>query len=203
MTTTTPTSPNQSTDAHATAPTTAPVSAGTGLVRLTITAPSHRATYSRTVDFGGWIDVHGCQDTRATLLIRTSQAPVTFTTSSDCTVKTGGWIDPWSGVVTTTAHDFQIDHTVPLANAWSSGAWAWTHDRRVEYANDLTDTDHLVAILARENESKSDSGPDEWKPPNQTAWCRYALVWDHIKAKWHLSATPAEWNALVEMARTC
>lgn len=203
MTTTTPTSPNQSTDAHATAPTTAPVSAGTGLVRLTITAPSHRATYSRTVDFGGWIDVHGCRDTRATLLIRTSQAPVTFTTSSDCTVKTGRWIDPWSGVVTTTAHDFQIDHTVPLANAWRSGAWAWTHDRRVEYANDLTDTDHLVAILARENESRSDSGPDEWKPPNQTAWCRYALVWDHIKSKWHLSATPSEWNALVEMARTC
>jgi hypothetical protein len=182
---------------------TAPVSADAGLVRLTIAEPSHRATYSRTVDFGGWIDVHGCQDTRATLLIRMSQAPVTFTTSSNCTVKTGRWIDPWSGAATTTAHDFQIDHTVPLANAWRSGAWAWTHDRRVAYANDIIDVDHLVPILARENQSKSDGGPDEWKPPNQTAWCRYALVWDRIKAKWHLSATPVEWNALVEMARTC
>lgn len=32
---------------------------------------------------------------------------------------------------------------------------------------------------------------------------RYALVWDHIKAKWHLSATPTEWAALVAMAATC
>jgi hypothetical protein len=174
-----------------------------GLVRLTIAAPSHQVTYSRTLDFGGWIDVRGCQDTRATLLIRTSQVPVTFTTSSDCTVRTGRWIDPWSGAVTTVAHDFQIDHTVPLANAWASGAWAWTHDRRVAYANDLADLGHLVPILAHENEAKGDDGPDQWRPPSRSAWCRYALDWDRIKAKWHLTATPAEWAALREMSATC
>jgi hypothetical protein len=106
-------------------------------------------------------------------------------------------------VTTTVAHDFQIDHTVPLANAWRSGAWSWSHAQRVAYANDLTDADHLVPILASENESKGDGGPDQWKPPNHGAWCRYALDWDHIEAKWHLSATPAEWNAIVTMAATC
>ena len=137
------------------------------------------------------------------LLIRTSRVPVTFTTSSDCTVTTGRWVDPWSGVVTTTARALQIDHTVPLANAWSSGAWAWTHEQRVAYANDLTDTDHLVPILAHENEAKGDGGPDRWRPPSRSAWCRYALDWDHIKAKWHLTATPGEWAALREMSATC
>jgi len=173
------------------------------LLPLTITGQTHQSTYNRDVDFGGWIDQHGCQDTRATVLIRTSQAPITFTTSSDCTVKAGRWTDPWSGAVTTIAHDFQIDHTVPLANAWDSGAWSWTQAQRVAYANDLVDQDHLVPILAAENESKGDSGPDVWKPPASSAWCLYATVWDHIKAKWHLTATSSEWATLEQMAATC
>lgn len=118
-------------------------------------------------------------------------------------MRTGRWIDPWSGAVTTVAHDLQIDHTVPLANAWRSGAWSWSRAQRVAYANDFSDADHLVPILASENESKGDRGPDQWKPPNHAAWCTYALVWDHIEATWHLSATTAEWNALVHMAETC
>ncbi|MDQ1477628.1 MAG: hypothetical protein QOE62_2857 [Actinomycetota bacterium] len=157
----------------------------------------------RSVDFGGWTDVRGCQDTRATLLIRLSQAPVTFTTAGNCTVRTGRWVDPWSGAIATVARDFQIDHTVPLGNAWRSGAWSWTRGQRVAYANDLTEADHLVPILAHENESKRDDGPESWRPPNRSSWCRYALDWDHIKATWHLTATAAEWSALREMSATC
>jgi hypothetical protein len=179
------------------------VSSSSSLKPLAIAAPSHAESYNRAADFGAWVDVDGCKDTRAELLIRTSAVPVTFTRASQCTVKTGRWTDPWSGVTTTSAHEFQIDHTVPLANAWRSGAWAWTRQQRVAYANDLTDRRHLVPILASENESKSDRGPDEWKPPNHDAWCTYALVWDRIKVKWHLSATRTEWNALVAMALTC
>ena len=173
------------------------------LQALAIATRTHQDTYNRDLDFGGWIDVAGCKDTRAELLIRASAAPVTFTSAKDCTVKTGRWTDPWSNVQTTNAHDLQIDHTVPLANAWASGAWAWTRAQRVAYTNDLTDTDHLVPILDAENESKGDDGPDVWRPPDHAAWCRYALDWDHIKAKWHLSATQAEWNALEMMTASC
>jgi hypothetical protein len=177
--------------------------APSGLIALTIAPQSHESGYNRDADFGGWIDQNGCQDTRAVLLIRASLAPVTFTSSSHCTVNTGRWTDPWSGVVATVAHAFQIDHTVPLNNAWVSGAWSWSHAQRVAYANDLADTDHLVAINASENESKGADGPDQWRPPSRDSWCRYALVWDRIKAKWHLSVTRTEWAALVEMAATC
>ena len=193
----------QATVTVVTRPTTSTTSASSLLLSLTIGTPSHRDTYNRAANFGGWIDVEGCKDTRAVLLIRTSRSPVTFTRSSECTVKTGRWTDPWSGVTTTVAHEFQIDHTVPLANAWRSGAWAWTHERRVAFANDLTDAGHLVPILASENASKSDRGPDEWKPPDRSTWCRYALLWDRIKAKWNLIVTRAEWNTLVAMAATC
>jgi hypothetical protein len=192
--------PPPTTARSAAPPATKPVSR---LVALTIAPPSHEDTYNRDAEFGGFEDIDGCENTRAVLLIRTSRVPVTYTTARDCTVKTGSWTDPWSGRTTAVAHDLQIDHTVPFANAWRSGAWAWTHDQRVAYANDLADPDHLVAIISTENESKGDDGPDAWKPPNRAAWCRYALAWDHIESKWHLSATQAEWNALLVMAATC
>jgi hypothetical protein len=174
------------------------------LVPLVIAPASHEDTYNRDADFGGWIDVDGdCQNTRAEVLIAESQAPVTFTSASDCTVATGRWVDPWSGITTTTAHAFDIDHTVPLANAWRSGAWAWSQAQRVAYANDLADPGHLIAIDASENREKGDSGPETWRPPNTHSWCRYATTWDRIKAKWHLSATYAEWTTLLLMAATC
>jgi hypothetical protein len=174
-----------------------------GLIALKIASQSHATAYDRLANFGGWTDQRGCQDTRAALLIRTSRVPVTYTDSHQCAVKTGRWTDPWSGVSTTVAHDLHVDHTVPLENAWVSGAWSWTHAQRVAYANDLTDTDHLVLIDASENESKGAGGPDEWRPPRRSTWCQYALAWDYVKVKWHLSATQREWTALREMAATC
>jgi hypothetical protein len=171
---------------------------------LRVAPSSHEDSYNRVADFGEWIDAdHDCQNTRAEVLIAESNAPVAFTTTGGCTVKQGKWVDPWSGIATVVAHDFDIDHTVPLANAWRSGAWAWSPARRIAYANDLRDVDHLVAIDASENRAKGDDGPEAWRPRNPSAWCRYALAWDHIKARWHLSATAPEWAALREMTAAC
>jgi hypothetical protein len=201
---------NASRDDSSTASTTAPrsttssrSSSPSGLIALPIAPQSHAATYDREAEFGGWTDQRGCQDTRATLLIRTSRAPVTYTDSRQCAVKTGRWTDPWSGVSTTVARELHVDHTVPLQNAWVSGAWSWTRARRVAYANDLTDENHLVLIDASENQSKGADGPDEWRPLKRSSWCQYALAWDYVKAKWRLTATPSEWAALREMAATC
>jgi hypothetical protein len=194
---------NRNASRAATSPTSAAGTLRTPLLPLTIAAPSHQDSYARRADFGGWTDVRGCQDTRASLLIRLSQVPVTFTTAGNCTVRAGRWVDPWSGSVATVARDFQIDHTVPLGNAWRSGAWSWTREQRVAYVNDLAEADHLVPILAHENESKGDDGPERWRPPNRSSWCRYALDWDRIKAAWHLTATALEWSALRAMSATC
>ncbi len=176
-----------------------------GVVQLRIAPESHEDTYAREL-FGasGWIDAdHDCQDTRAEVLIQESSVPVTFTTAHDCTVATGQWTDPWSGTVTTSARGLDIDHTVPLANAWRSGAWAWTPEQRVAYANDLADAPHLDAILLGENRSKGDDGPEQWRPPSRRAWCAYAQAWTEIKARWQLTATPAEWDAVLDLAAAC
>jgi len=173
-----------------------------GIAQLVIAAP-HLEGYDRDL-FGGEGDAdHDCQNTRAEVLIAESRVPVTFTTPASCTVATGQWVDPWSGAVTTSAAALEVDHTVALANAWRSGAWTWTPEQRVAFANDLTDDGHLIAIPSAENQSKADDGPDGWRPPLRTAWCAYARVWASIKAKWNLTATPAEWSAILEMASTC
>ena len=208
-----PTTAQQTTPRPRTAPPTTPpqrsapptvTAAGVGpLTPLRIAAASHQDTYDRSAFGAGWTDANGdCRNTRAEILIAESLVPVTMS-STGCTVAYGRWVDRWSGTVTTTAHALDIDHTVPLANAWRSGAWSWTSARRVAYANDLADNGHLIAIPASENRTKGDSGPEEWRPPVRADWCDYAVNWTHIKAKWGLTATPDEWAALETMAATC
>lgn len=166
-------------------------------------ADAHTEGYDRDL-FGDWIDAdRDCQDTRAEVLALESRVTVTYTTAAACSVSAGEWLDPWSGAVSTSARALDVDHTVPLANAWRSGAWAWTPEQRAAFANDLADTGHLIAIPAGENRSKSDQGPEDWRPPSASSWCAYAQLWTSIKARWDLTATPAEWSALQQMAATC
>jgi hypothetical protein len=175
-----------------------------GLTQLTIAPEDTAHPSSRSYWGDGWIDADGdCQNTRAEVLIEESTIPVTFTTTSDCTVAAGGWVDPWSGVVATSGTEVQIDHDVPLAEAWRSGAWAWTSAQRLAYANDLTDEWALNALASAENDAKSDRDPASWKPPLQPKWCLYAQAWTSIKARYGLTADQAEWDALRAMAHTC
>jgi Protein of unknown function (DUF1524) len=62
-----------------------------------------------------------------------------------------------------------IDHIVPPANAWRSGAKRWSRKRRRSSANDLTDS-QLIAVSASSNRSKGDQGPEAWEPPRRKAW---------------------------------
>jgi hypothetical protein len=74
----------------------------------------------------------------------------------------------------TSASGLDIDHMVPLAEAWDSGASAWTAQRREAYANDQGQEASLVAVTARSNRSKADQDPAHWMPPADDVHCRYA-----------------------------
>jgi hypothetical protein len=156
----------------------------------------------RRDEFGdGWrVDEHGC-DTRELVLAQESKAPITR--RADCSVVEGRWLSLYDGDTTRDPADLQIDHMVPLAEAWESGASAWPADRREDYANDMRRHGALIAVTAQMNESKSDRDPAEWMPPDQGSWCRYANAWVVEKHDWHLTIDRAEQRKLHDVLATC
>ncbi|KNE82509.1 hypothetical protein ADZ36_10800 [Streptomyces fradiae] len=120
----------------------------------------------------------------------------------ECRAVSGRWVSAYDDETFTDASDLDIDHMVPLANAWRSGASAWTQDKRKEFANDLSGP-QLIAVSASSNRSKGDQGPDEWQPPAKTYWCTYSRAWTAVKAEYGLSVTEAEKGMLTEMLDTC
>ena len=182
----------------------APTALPSGLPQLTIRAvPGALPKYDRD-DWRHWVDDdRDCQNARHETLVEESRIAVTFTNEDRCSVATGEWLDPFTGDILTSARDLDVDHMVPLSNAHRSGAWAWDDARRRAFANDLSYANHLIAVTNSVNRSKSDQGPERWKPPDESYWCQYAIDWATIKADWGLSATPPEWDALLAMAATC
>ena len=89
----------------------------------------------------------------------------------------GTWNSAYDGVVIKDAGEVDIDHTVPLAEAWRSGADKWTDDERKAFANDLGGV-QLLAVTAKSNRSKGDQDPAKWKPPVAAYWCTYAQALD-------------------------
>ncbi|MGW7244242.1 HNH endonuclease family protein [Streptomyces sp. NPDC054804] len=92
---------------------------------------------------------------------------------------------------------------MPLAEAWDSGASAWTAKEREAYANDLDDPRALIAVSAASNRSKADKDPTEWMPPYAPYWCDYVTDWVADKPRYQLSVDPAEQDALAERLEAC
>jgi len=117
-----------------------------------------------------------------------------------CDVASGSWFDPYGGQTYTDPEDIDIDHIVPLANAWRSGASSWNTAKRESFANVSRD---LLSVDDALNQSKGDKGPEAWKPPRKAYWCVYAKRWIGIKHYWDLSVTGAERSALKQMLDRC
>ncbi|MFJ8896935.1 HNH endonuclease family protein [Leifsonia sp. NPDC102414] len=109
-----------------------------------------------------------------------------------CKVTAGQWYSFYDGVTVTAPGGLDIDHMVPLAEAWDSGASAWTPERREAYANDLDAESSLVAVTARTNRSKADQDPADWLTPLLDARCTYAADWVATKLRWKLAVDDRE-----------
>ena len=163
--------------------------------------PEQRSGYDRDL-FTHWTDPDGdgC-DTRREVLIRDSLTPVTV--GDGCEISGGTWFSIYDGFTSTDPGDFDIDHLVPLAEAWDSGAHSWSDQRREDFANDMAFRGSLIPVSATSNRSKSDQDPAEWFPPNVTFHCEYIANWLQIKSQWDLSVDEAEATAIESVLAGC
>lgn len=164
-------------------------------------AEEKRTGYERD-SFKHWVDEDddSCT-TRAEVLL--AEAATTPEQGARCSLSGGSWLSYYDEAEVTDAKKLDIDHMVPLAEAWDSGAHDWTPERREAYANDLGSDRSLVAVTAKTNRSKADRDPAQWMPPSESATCTYLVDWTATKLRWALTMDDTEKTALLELAEPC
>lgn len=149
--------------------------------------------------FPHWSPKDGSCSTREYVLKRDG---TDVTVGGDCYPTSGRWFSVYDKRWFDEPRDVDIDHIVPLANAWRSGADAWTDGEREAFAND-TERSQLIAVSAASNRAKGDQDPSQWRPSNTGIWCDYARWWIDVKHHYRLTVTDAETSALDEMLSRC
>jgi len=159
------------------------------------------AGYDRNL-FPHWIDADrdGCN---ARLEVLIAEAVVAPTIGANCKLTGGKWISLFDNKEVTNASLLDVDHFVPLAEAWRSGANVWSGQRRMAFANDLDLTETLIAVSRASNRSKSDNDVANWLPPNQDYRCTYLVAWVKVKVKWDLRVDATERSTLENKLMDC
>ncbi|MEU8543077.1 HNH endonuclease family protein [Streptomyces sp. NPDC048717] len=161
-----------------------------------------REGYSRT-QFKHWNKglnaTDGCDTRKEVILSEAKEAPAI---GPKCALTGGRWWSEYDQTWVTSASSLDVDHMVPLAEAWDSGAATWTAARREAYANDQGAPNSLIAVSGSSNRSKADKDPSDWLPVPVDR-CKYAGDWVADKLRWRLTADAAERDALTRLAEAC
>lgn len=167
---------------------------------------SHPSGYNRSV-FGYRttdVDKNGC-DVREDVLARDLKQ-VRFKYSGSCKVASGLLHDPYTGLNINfvrgrkTSALVQIDHVVALENAWQSGAWKWSHAKRLKFGNDML---NLLAVQGAANQEKGSASAAYWLPSNKSFRCDYVARQIAVKYKYNLSVTNAEKRSMASILHGC
>jgi hypothetical protein len=175
-----------------------PATAQSELGELTVAPEGSMDGYDRE-KFPHWSSGPDNCNTRESVLKRDGEG---VEVGSDCYPTSGSWHSPYDGDTWSQASDVDIDHVVPLAAAWRSGAAEWTQDQREAFANDLGGP-QLIAVTDNVNQEKGDQTPDEWMPSLTGYHCTYASMWIGTKHEYDLTITEAEKSALQDALGTC
>ncbi len=158
-----------------------------------------REGYDREL-FDHWVDADGdgCDTRDEVLVAEAVEAPAV---GEGCALTGGRWRSWYDGARWTDPADLDVDHLVPLAESWDSGARRWGEATRQRFANDLGDRRSLVAVTDEVNASKGDQDVREWLPELRT--CRYVRNWVAVKLRWRLTVDRREVRALRTLAEGC
>jgi hypothetical protein len=176
------------------------ISTSASAVEIQLVISEDKATgYNRNL-FKHWIDADkdGC-NTRGEVLVE--EAIVKPKIGLKCKLTGGKWLSAYDGKTVTNSSLLDVDHMVPLAEAWRSGAWKWTPAQRQAFANDLDNLEALIAVTLSTNRSKGDRDPTLWMPIKDK--CTYTDNWISIKTKYSLTVDSKESATLISLLSEC
>lgn len=117
-----------------------------------------------------------------------------------CRVTAGTWWSRYDQKFATSVDELAVDHLVPLAEAWRSGAWQWQPELRAELAADAGG--QLVPVTRAAHADKAGRDVTEWQP-HMAERCRYAVDWIAVKKLYRMTVDLPERDALERMLHTC
>lgn len=174
--------------------------------KLAVKGRAPKTGFSRSAFGPQWSDVdrNGC-DTRNDILKRDLTSIVFRDKTRDCVVERGVLNDPYSGQIIEfqrgekTSALVQIDHVVPLSNAWQTGIFQMSQKVRTSFANDPL---NLMAVKGSLNSQKSDGDAATWLPPNKSFRCAYVTRQIQVKVKYGLWLTKPEKEAMLRILQS-
>lgn len=155
-----------------------------------------------------WSVKHGCS-TRARVLKAESVTQIKYFSGKKCKPMSGAWTSPYDGHDYTSPQSLEIDHMVPRAEAWQSGAWKWEKERQKAFKNDLDYGPSLIAVSKSENgpsgkwEKEPGNGIEYYLPPKTEYRCTYVAEWIAVKYRWSLSVDSTEKSNLQDLLDSC
>lgn len=189
------------------APAAASGDAASALAALPVKGRAPKTGYDREKFGPAWADAdrNGC-DTRNDVLKRDMNGETFKPGTRDCVVLTGTLNGPYTGkkIAFTrgqgTSEAVQIDHVIALSDAWQKGAQQLSPEARKNLGNDPL---NLMAVDGRTNQSKGDGDAATWLPPVRSYRCTYVARQVAVKAKYRLSVTQAERDAIANILAAC
>ena len=156
--------------------------------------------YVREEFMSAWSDDDGdCQNLRHELLIEHSLSTVSFSSSRQCIVTSGTWLDPYRGEVIKQASNLDVDHVVPLSYAFSYGAADWSSSKKAQFSQDPI---NLLLVSKSANRSKGGKGPAKYMP-QLSFHCSYTKIWLDVLEKYTLNFAEEDYTFLLSQQSVC
>lgn len=140
-----------------------------------------------------------CQSTRQEMLVLTSRTEVRYTNPRNCVVRTGEWLDEYTGEIFTVAVQVDIDHVIPRMYAHVHGGDRWSPQEKLQFSNDPL---NIMIVDKNEIRRKRDRGPSRYLPREEFQ-CEYARLWDAIADKYNLQLASNDRGTIRKILKDC
>jgi len=140
-----------------------------------------------------------CQSTRQEILVLTSRVEVRYTNPRNCVVRTGEWLDEYTGELSKVAVKLGVDHIIPRMYAHTHGGDRWSPEKKLAFANDPL---NIILVERREIGRKRDRGPSRYLPRKEFQ-CEYINLWNQVSEKYDLQLSTTDRSAISRVSDDC